>query len=63
VNSGGLADALTALTLALDDVANLLLVHGRAMNLRRVRAVVTDTAAALGHRGRRPLNGCCEAGL
>ncbi len=31
----------------LDDVANLLLVHGRAMNLRRVRAVVADFAAAL----------------
>ncbi len=31
----------------LDDVLNLLLVHGRAMDLRRVRAVVADFAAAL----------------
>jgi hypothetical protein len=31
----------------LDDVANLLLVHGRTMNLRRLRSVVADFAAAL----------------
>jgi len=31
----------------IDDVGNLLLVHGRAMNLRRIRAVVADFAAAL----------------
>jgi len=31
----------------LDDVENLLLVHGRAMNLGRVRAVVADFAAVL----------------
>ena len=31
----------------LDDVENLLLVHGRTMNLRRVRAIVADFAATL----------------
>ena len=31
----------------LDDVENLLAVHGRAMDLRRVRAVVADFAAVL----------------
>jgi hypothetical protein len=31
----------------LDDIENLLAVHGRAMNLRRVRAVVADFAAVL----------------
>jgi hypothetical protein len=31
----------------LDDIENLLAVHGRAMNLRRVRAVVSDFAAVL----------------
>jgi hypothetical protein len=36
----------------LDDVESLLLVHGRAMDLRRVRAVVADFAAALEDEGR-----------
>jgi hypothetical protein len=31
----------------LEDVENLLLVHGRTMDLRRVRAVVADFAAVL----------------
>jgi len=37
----------------LDDIENLLAVHGRAMNLRRVRAVVADFAAVL-EDGERP---------
>ena len=36
----------------LDDIENLLAVHGRSMNLRRVRAVVADFAAVLEDRER-----------
>ena len=68
MSSGGFADALLALTRALealgykmvaarprdlDDIENLLAVHGRSMNLRRVRAVVADFAAVL-EDGERP---------